>query len=81
MTRPEALQLALGYAWASEDATDVKTATTPEWPGNGPIAFAEAFADAWEDYNTGRRGHMINVADAYKSWQATDGHSIFGVWL
>jgi|ERR1019366_5186079 hypothetical protein len=72
MNRNEAMQLALGYAWASEDVSHVKTAD-PTGRNFGSFEFANAFADMQEAYNTERRGSMGPVADAYSVWQNTRG--------
>ena len=67
----------LGYAAAREDASGVLTATGGHAWRSGFILFAEAFAAAWEAYNTGTRGSMTNARDAYDTWQATGGRTIF----
>ena|ERR1017187_2960238 len=72
--RSNANDLALGYAWGTEDGTGIKTASAIE--GHGPFAFAEAFANAWEDYNQERRGMMTSVTSAYRTWQDTNGATI-----
>jgi len=74
----EAMQHALGYAAAREDASDVKTVPSSEHPERpGFMAFADEYARCWRDYNEGRRGYMTNARDAYDTWQATKGRTIF----
>lgn len=75
MTRENALQLALGYAWGQEDAAGTRTAQ----PGNesGCAVFAAAFARGWQEYNIQERWSMVSVRTAYEQWQATHGQSIF----
>lgn len=70
MNHDEAIQLALGYAWASEDAGRDCIAGTP-------LLFAQAFAQGWQDYRDEQRCSMIPVRDAYERWQASNGLSIF----
>jgi len=76
MNNPEAAtQHGLGYAAGREDASGVKTVSPTEAPGF--MAFAEAYAAAWDEYNTEARGWMTNARDAYDTWQATGGRTIF----
>jgi hypothetical protein len=75
MTREEALQHALGYAAGREDASGVPTAQPGERAGF--TAFADAFADGWDEYNTERRDMMTNARAAYDRWQATGGQTIW----
>jgi hypothetical protein len=75
MTTAEAIQVALGYAWGAEDFSGTKTASPTDLPGT--LAFAEAFAAGWDDFNAERRHHMTNVMDAYRRWQESAGASIF----
>jgi hypothetical protein len=74
MTRNEALELALGYAWGAEDTSGKRTAQL----GNltGCSAFAEAFADAQDDFNNERRMNMFPVSDAYRRWNETNGLTV-----
>jgi hypothetical protein len=75
MNHDEAIQLALGYSWASEDTTGTKTASPADAPGT--MAFADAFAQGWDDYSAEWRCFMIPVKDAYGRWQETKGETIF----
>lgn len=75
MKREEAIQHGLGYAAGREDASDIKTAEPTETPGF--LAFAYAYGDAWQEYNTEVRCMMTNARDAYDTWQATEGRTIF----
>lgn len=75
MSRDEAIQLALGYAWAWEDATGIPTPTATETPGT--LAFAEAFAQGQDEFNRDLRHVMISVQDAYRTWTQTHGGTIF----
>ncbi len=75
MTKDEATQLALGYAWASEDVSKVPTAGPADRVTT--LAFAEAFAHGWSEYNSERQWFMIPVRDAYVNWQASAGASIY----
>jgi hypothetical protein len=76
-----AIQLALGYAWGREDAGGTVTAGpasgTPQIPSS---AFADAFAQGQDEYDTERRGMMTNVRSAYERWQATNGQTIWDSW-
>lgn len=76
MTKHEAMEYALGYAAGREDASNVKTVA----PGGetGFIAFARAYAQAWDEYNNDRRGFMPPARAAYAAWQASKGMTIFG---
>jgi hypothetical protein len=78
MDRNEAMQHGLGYAAGREDASGVLT-VTPEGQEfrSGFLVFAEAYADGWDDYNSGRHFMMTNARDAYDRWQETGGRSIF----
>jgi hypothetical protein len=76
MTPDEARQLAMGYAWGREDASKTATAGTHEWQSTWSL-FADAYAQGYEDSNTGRRCSMTNVRDAYEKWQDSGGRSIF----
>ena len=75
MNKQEATQCALGYAWGVEDTSGIRTAQ----PANitGCSAFADAFAQGWDEYNTDRRGMMTNVRSAYERWQASNGQTIW----
>ena len=75
MTRDNAIQCALGYAWGREDASGTPTAGDPN--SVTTMQFAAAFAQGWEDYNTQKRGDMTSVRSAYDQWQASGGKSIF----
>lgn len=75
MTTAEAIQLALGYAWGREDASGTRTISPTDLPGT--LAFAEAFAAGWDDFNADRRHHMTSVTYAYQRWQESAGVSIF----
>jgi hypothetical protein len=75
MNKPEALQHALGYASGREDASGTPTAAPDHRAGW--LAFADAFADGWDAYNNDRRHWMTNAQDAYATWQATSGATIF----
>jgi hypothetical protein len=74
MTRIEALELALGYAWGREDSSGTRTVQ----PANltGCSAFAEAFADAQHAFNTDQRVSMFPVRDAYDRWTDTRGLTV-----
>lgn len=76
MDQDQARNLALGYAWAYEDATGRPTAG-----GNATAissaTFAMAFTAGWSDYNAAKRGSMTSVQSAYFSWQASGGRTIF----
>lgn len=75
MDSNEAMQLALGYAWAAEDYSKVTTAPSPSGT-LGFLAFAEAFTYGYAELNAEKRTHMISVQDAYKAWQASGGKTI-----
>ena len=75
MNTQEAMQHGLGYAAGREDASGIKTISPTDAPGF--IAFAEAYADGWGDFNAERRHYMTNTKVAYDTWQATDGRTIF----
>jgi hypothetical protein len=76
--RDEKLMCGLAYAWGYEDASGKRTAPSPDAPdGVGCIAFAEAFADAYEDFWAERRFNMTSVQNAYAQWQASGGK---GIW-
>lgn len=79
MNRNEAMQHGLGYAAGREDASGTRTAEVPGDPQmrSGFLAFADAYAQGWDDYNAQRRGSMTNCRDAYDQWQATGGRTIF----
>jgi hypothetical protein len=78
MQRNEALQHALGYAAGREDGSGQPTAQPGGDLGpSGFVAFANAFADGWDEYNQGRRGMMTNARGAYERWQATGGQTIW----
>jgi hypothetical protein len=70
------MQCALGYAWGREDASNARTYEPAGTTGS--CAFAEAFAQGWDEYNQERRGMMTNVRSAYERWQASSGATIFG---
>jgi|HubBroStandDraft_4_1064222.scaffolds.fasta_scaffold380481_2 hypothetical protein len=78
MTSQEATQLALGYAWGREDASGTRT-FAPEGMV-GTILFAEAFAGAWEAFNTERIHHMVPVHVAYARWNETGGLTVFPLY-
>jgi hypothetical protein len=76
MNYDKAEHLAMGYAWGREDASGTKTAV----PGErflGDLAFAEEYAQGYDDFNSGRRCSMDNVRAAYEHWQASGGRSVF----
>lgn len=75
MNKEEARQHALGYAAGREDASGIKTAEPTTLPGF--MAFADVFGQAWDDYNNQHRFMMTNARDAYDTWQATNGQTIF----
>lgn len=78
MDKNEAIQHALGYACGREDASKVPTVTaTDHADGVGWLQFAEAYATAWDEFNSGARFYMTNARSAYEAWQATAGESIF----
>lgn len=79
MNHDEAMQHGLGYAAGREDASGTRTAEVPGDPQmrSGFLAFADAYARAWDDYNTQRRCMMTNCKDAYDQWQATGGRTIW----
>ena len=70
MTHDDALQCAHGYAWGNEDAGGSIT-----W--EGAFSFATAYARGWDEFNQEKRGYMIPVSDAYRTWNATHGRTIF----
>jgi hypothetical protein len=76
MTPDDAKLAAINYAWGREDAGGGPT-VTPPGALTGYGAFSTAYANAWNDYNTGRRGMMIPVRDAWENWQASGGRSVF----
>lgn len=76
MTREEARQLALGYAWAAEDTSGTRTVTV-QGAGIGSHEFSDAFAEGYDDYNSERRCNMVPVQDAYEHWQASGGQTVF----
>ncbi len=75
MQSEEAIQHGLGYAAGREDVSGVKTAESGETPGF--MAFANAYGAAWQEYNDEKRFYMTNARDAYDTWQATGGQTIF----
>ena len=75
MNHDEAVQHGLGYAAGREDASRIRTAEPGTTPGY--MAFAYAYAQAWDDYYAERRFSMTNCRDAYDRWQASGGRSIF----
>jgi hypothetical protein len=75
MKREAAKEHALGYAAGREDGSGVPTAQPDQ--RSGFIAFAEAFADGWDEYNQERRGMLTNARSAYERWQATGGQTIW----
>jgi hypothetical protein len=75
MLENEAIQHALGYAAGREDASGVKTTEPDERPGF--VAFADAYAAGWAEYRAEKRSYMTNCRDAYETWQATGGITIF----
>lgn len=80
MTKEEAMQHGLGYASGREDASNVRTADINDSPAEkrmGWMRFAEVYAQGWDDYNHERRHYMTNCRDAYDTWQATSGKTIF----
>jgi len=78
MDTSEARQHALGYAAGREDASGVSTSRAANAPdGVGFMAFADAYAAAWDDFNHGARYFMTNARSAYDAWQETAGVSIF----
>jgi len=76
MKHEEAMQHGLGYASGREDASDVKT-IDPTGQGMGWMRFAEAYAAGWDAYNTEQRFFMTNARDAYRTWQESNGLTIF----
>ena len=66
MTRTEARQLALGYAWGTG-----ATAASPDLRA-GDVLFAEAFADAYVEWS----GNAVDVEHAWETWQASGGHAV-----
>lgn len=78
MDKSEAVQHGLGYACGREDASRVPTSPAANAPdGVGWLAYAEAYAAAWDEFNAGDRFYMTNARSAYEAWQATAGESIF----
>lgn len=78
MLKNEALQHAIGYASGREDTSNIPTVPSLEHPDRaGWMAFADAFAKGWDDYNADRRYWMTNARDAYNTWQASNGRTIF----
>jgi hypothetical protein len=75
MSKDEAMQHGLGYAAGREDASGTPTVEPGTRPGF--MAFADAYAEGWDDYNSQRRWYMTNARDAYDTWQATAGLTIF----
>lgn len=75
MNKNEATHHGLGYASAAEDFSGTTTATLTDL--SGFIAFAHAYAEAWDRYNSGNLGMMTNVRDAYTVWQESGGRTIF----
>ena len=78
MDKDEARQHALGYASGREDVSEVPTVRAANAPdGIGWLAFADAYALAWDEFNAGERFSMTNCRAAYEAWQDTAGVSIF----
>jgi hypothetical protein len=78
MDTNEAMQHGLGYAAGREDSAGVPTSRAANAPdGVGFMAFAEAYAAAWDEFNHGARYSMTSARSAYDTWQATHGVSIF----
>jgi hypothetical protein len=76
MRKDEAMQHGLGYAAGREDASGAKTAD-PTGDSVGFMRFGEAYASGWDDFNGEKRSYMTNARDAYETWQATRGQTIF----
>ena len=76
MTKNEALQHGLGYACGREDVSGDKTISAHR-DSLGWIEFGEAYAAGWDDYNAGVSHYMVNARDAYATWQASSGRTIF----
>ncbi len=75
----KAHERARGYAAGREDASGIKTVPSPSSPrgqDSGWMDYAEAFAQAQDDYNQGRRGSMTNCKAAYERWTKTGGRTI-----
>ena len=64
------------YAWGREDSSGIRTACTMEHP-TGSYAFGLAYALAYDLYNQELLAHMTNIRDAYNTWQATNGETIW----
>jgi hypothetical protein len=78
MNRNEAMQHALGFADGRETGTGTATAISPAYPHtSGFYAFAEAYAQGWDDYSRQHRSSMTSCRDAYAKWQETGGRTIF----
>ena len=79
MNHDEAMQHGLGYAAGREDASGVRTAEVPGDPQmrSGFLAFAQAYAQGWDDFNSGARCSMTNARDAYDRWQESGGRTIW----
>jgi hypothetical protein len=78
MNTEEAIQHALGYAAGREDASSVRTVhPDPANKGTGFFQFADAYAAGWTAYNSQTRFYMTSCRDAYDTWQATSGRTIF----
>lgn len=77
MKYDEAKQHALGYAAGREDVSGIPTADNGHSWRDGFTLFAEAYAKAWDEYNREARFMMTNARDAYDTWQASGGQTIF----
>lgn len=80
MTKEQAKQVAQGYAWGTEDALGTETAKAQkpmqDWDRPGWMDFSDTYAQAWQDYNDGKRGHMMAPRHAYAVWQDSQGETI-----
>ena len=79
-TKEQAFERACGYASGREDASGTKTVPAPgskRGPDSGWLDFADAFAQAQDDYNNERRFVMTNCKAAYERWTSSGGRTIF----
>ena len=78
MDKEHAMQHGLGYAAGREDGSNVRTVTRPGLADHiGFTDFAEAYAEAWDRYNREIYYYVPCARDAYETWQATQGQSVY----
>jgi hypothetical protein len=79
MNMRDAEQHALGYAAGREDASSTRTVAPGKMPGF--MAFADAYAKAWDRYNREVVWFVPNARDCYDAWQASGGTTVYRLGL